>query len=168
MKKLYICVIDSFPDYMTPTLVAHATLRHHLKYQDDLDYQDWLKNSFRKCVVKVNKKEFEKISKLEKIEFSHENNTLGGDTSCITIIADTNDHKVLKFAKLWDTTTKSKPLVVELYERSMEYEISVEEYNNMDDAVSSLDLEDSEIQDLKDGKTVSHADEVYAVKIYSK
>ena len=29
MDKLYICVLDSFPDYMTPTLVAHAVLRHH-------------------------------------------------------------------------------------------------------------------------------------------
>ena len=28
--KMYICVLDTVPDYIVPTLVAHATLRHHL------------------------------------------------------------------------------------------------------------------------------------------
>ena len=66
MDKLYICVLDSFPDYMTPTLVAHAVLRHHLnmefKFPDDrVRYDNWLKHSFKKCVVRVNRKEFDKI-----------------------------------------------------------------------------------------------------------
>ena len=30
-----------------------------------------------------------------------ENNTLNGEVSCLTIVADTNEHNVLKFAKLW-------------------------------------------------------------------
>lgn len=101
MKKMYICVIDAFPDYMTPTLVGHAVLRHHLEYSENDEYNDWLNNSFRKCVVKVNKKEFDKIKLLPNTCESFENNTLNGDVSCITVIADTSEYNVLKFAKLW-------------------------------------------------------------------
>ena len=106
MDKLYICVLDSFPDYMTPTLVAHAVLRHHLsmefKFPADRDrYDNWLKHSFKKCVVRVNRKEFDKIMMLEGCVESWENNTLDGEVSCLTVIANTNEHNVLKFAKLW-------------------------------------------------------------------
>lgn len=101
MDKLYICVLDEFPDYMTPTLVAHATLRHHLAESSNDRYINWLNNSFRKCVVRVNYKEFGKIIQLPNVVESWENNTLEGSISCLTIIADTNEHNVLKFAKLW-------------------------------------------------------------------
>lgn len=106
-KKLYICVLDKFPDYMTPTLVAHAVLRHHLiemqqiETNDYYNYTDWLNNSFKKCVVRVNQKEFDKIMALPNVVQSWENNTLDGTVSCLTIVADSDDHKVLKFAKLW-------------------------------------------------------------------
>ena len=59
--KLYIAVLDEFPDYMTPTLVAHAVLAAHLKFQDDTVYQRWLVETHKKCVVRVNQKEFDKI-----------------------------------------------------------------------------------------------------------
>ena len=106
MDKLYICVLDSFPDYMTPTLVAHAVLRHHLSMEfkfpaDRARYDNWLKHSFKKCVVRVNRKEFDKIMMLEGCVESCENNTLDGEVSCLTVIANTNEHNVLKFAKLW-------------------------------------------------------------------
>ena len=52
--KMYISVLDEFPDYMTPTLVAHAVLGAHLQFVDNSQYQKWLKESFKKCVVKVN------------------------------------------------------------------------------------------------------------------
>lgn len=65
MSKLYIAVLDEFPDYMVPTLVAHAVLGAHLlfseKHQDESGwrdgeyyyphYMDWLENSFKKCVI---------------------------------------------------------------------------------------------------------------------
>lgn len=113
MSKMYICVRDDFPDFMTPTLVAHSTLRHHLSLCEDDQYEDWLRNSFKKCVIRVNKKEFEKIGKLSethqmRITKSWENNTLNGEVSCITVVAnDSNIPNVLKFAKLW------KPLMSE-------------------------------------------------------
>ena len=60
-----------------------------------------MEHSFKKCVVRVNRKEFEKIRKLPAVVESWENNTLNGEVSCVTIIAETNEHNVLKFAKLW-------------------------------------------------------------------
>lgn len=47
MKKLYICVLDSFPDYMTPTLVSHAVLRHSITYRNYPEYIDWEINSLK-------------------------------------------------------------------------------------------------------------------------
>jgi len=46
--KLYIAVLDDFPDYMTPTLVAHAVLGTHLLFKDDEKYKEWLTTSFKK------------------------------------------------------------------------------------------------------------------------
>lgn len=104
--KLYICVIDKFPDYMTPTLVAHAVLRHHMimslrNPEDRTRYDEWLNESFKKCVVRVNQKEFDKIMMLDDVVNSWENNTLDGEVSCLTVVAHTEEHNVLKFAKLW-------------------------------------------------------------------
>ena len=54
--KLYIAVLDEFPDYMTPTLVAHSMLSAHLLFNENELYNKWLIESFRKCVVRVNRK----------------------------------------------------------------------------------------------------------------
>jgi hypothetical protein len=101
--RLYIAVLDEFPDYMTPTLVAHAVLGAHLKFNDNPRYQDWLTNSFKKCVVRVNRKEFEKIRNLPDVYLGHENNTLNGEKSCAVVLptVDSELPNVLKFAKLW-------------------------------------------------------------------
>ena len=116
--KLYIAVLDEVPDFMVPTLVAHTMLGAHLKfartyiaYQDkkgevfDLlqNYVDWLEHSFKKCVVRVNKKEFDKISNFPHTYLGHENTTLGGMKSCAIPVPMPNDKlpNVLKFAKLW-------------------------------------------------------------------
>lgn len=114
--KLYIAVLEDCPDYMVPTLVAHSILSAHLEWQSkallkeftdgtwcEEIYIDWLHNSFRKCVVKVNRKEFGKIKQLNKVYLGHENTTLGGEKSCAVIYPVWNDEvpNVLKFSKLW-------------------------------------------------------------------
>lgn len=100
---MYICVLDEFPDYMTPTLVAHAVLGAHLQFAISDQYQDWLKNSFKKCVVRVNEKEFTKIIQLPMVYLAHENNTLEARKACAVVHPMANDKlpNVLKFAKLW-------------------------------------------------------------------
>ena len=111
--KLYIAVLDEVADGMVPTLVAHSILGAHLEFGDSpidvfhnrsrSDYRNWLNNSFRKCVTRVNRKEFEKIKQLDKVYLGHENTTLGGEKSCaIPYPVWSNDlPNVLKFAKLW-------------------------------------------------------------------
>ena len=103
MIKLYIAVLDEFPDFMVPTLVAHSVLGAHIKFCPDYVYHDWLINSFKKCVVRVNQKEFDKISQIPDVYLGHENNTLGGKKSCAIPVPVYNVDlpNVLKFAKLW-------------------------------------------------------------------
>jgi hypothetical protein len=114
--KLYIAVLDEFPDYMTPTLVAHAMLGAHLHFIADIEisnifdeeqaehsknYQQWLSQSFKKCVVRVNQREFDKISALPNVYLAHENTTLDGRKSCAVVCPREETPNVLKFAHLW-------------------------------------------------------------------
>ena len=112
--RLYIAVLDEFPDYMTPTLVAHTMLGAHLKFSEKYispEYQayefpiyiEWLNNSFRKCVVRVNQKEFDKIAAIPNTYLGHELHTLEGRKSCAipVPVPDKELPNVLKFAKLW-------------------------------------------------------------------
>lgn len=101
--RLYIAVLDEFPDYMTPTLVAHSMLAAHLQFTGIPEYDQWLNTSFKKCVVRVNQREFDKIAQLERVHLGHENNTLDAKKSCAVVcpIPDEQLPNVLKFAKLW-------------------------------------------------------------------
>lgn len=117
-NKMYIAALDEFPDYMVPTLVAHAVLGYHMEhYQEDYKwnipygadekyyptmYHNWLEHSFKKCVVRVNQKEFTKISNLPNVGLFHENKTLEGKKSCAVLVVDEDIPNVLKFAKLWN------------------------------------------------------------------
>lgn len=102
--KLYICVHEDFPDYMTPTLVAHTMLGAHLVLQDIYSYDVWLKQSFKKVVCRVNQKEFDKICALPVVYIGYEKHTMDGKPSCVipAPYLDRNEMpSVLKFAKLW-------------------------------------------------------------------
>lgn len=100
--KLYIAVLDRFPDHMVPTLVAHSMLSAHLKFSGNSEYDEWLTKSFKKCVVRVNNREFSKISQLDHVHVGHENKTLGGEPSCVVVMPSSGEvPNVLKFAKLW-------------------------------------------------------------------
>ncbi len=101
MTKLYIAVLDEFPDYMTPTLVAHAVLGAHLTFQSYPAWNDWLNKSFKKCVLRVNQKEFDKIAWLPNVYCAHENSTLNGKLACAVVCPREETPNVLKFAKLW-------------------------------------------------------------------
>lgn len=101
--RLYIAVLDQVPDFMVPTLVAHTVLGAHLGMCGNADYQDWLNNSFKKCVIRVNQKEFDRIGQLPGTYLGHENSTLAGQKSCAIPVPVPNQSlpNVLKFAKLW-------------------------------------------------------------------
>lgn len=99
--KLYIAVLDEFPDYMVPTLVAHSILGAHLVFENQPDYKKWLSESFKKVVVRVTEKEFNKIQELSEVYLGHEIHTLDGRKSCAVIGPREGTPNVLKFAKLW-------------------------------------------------------------------
>lgn len=116
MKKMYIAVLDEAPDYMVPTLVAHSVLNAHEKFSEtcDLlghrfpDYRDWFDNSFRKVVLKVGRREYDKIkSTLDHWE-GHENTICDGKGSCLVVLPVESDNvpNVLKFAKMWKPKEK--------------------------------------------------------------
>ena len=117
MKKMYIAVLDAVPDFMVPTLVAHSVINAHIFFTKpntepaDIvdhgpykypDYIDWLENSYKKVTLRVNEKEFEKISQLP-CWLGHENTTLDARKSCAVVLPMEDDDRpnVLKFAKMW-------------------------------------------------------------------
>jgi hypothetical protein len=110
--KLYIAILDEFPDQMVPVLVAHSMLGAHMQFTYVgpsyglpfyPEYMTWLKDSFRKCVVRVNQREFDKISALPDCYVGYESSCLDGRNSCAIPLPYTADNtpNVLKFAKLW-------------------------------------------------------------------
>jgi hypothetical protein len=99
--KLYIAVLDEFPDYMAPTLVAHAVLAADREFAGIKLYEQWFADSFKKVVVRVNQKEFDKISQLFDVHLAHENKTLGGKKACAVVCPREDMPNVLKFAKTW-------------------------------------------------------------------
>lgn len=108
MKKMYIAVLDEVPDFMVPTLVAHSVVNAHINMQHHEDYIDWLSNSFKKVVLRVNQKEFDKIAIRASCWKGHENTTLGGRPSCLVAIPMEPELTplVLGFAKLWKPKEK--------------------------------------------------------------
>jgi hypothetical protein len=109
-SRLYIAVRDDVPDFIVPTLVAHAMLGAHLEFYNNVQaYDDWLFSSFKKCVLRVNIKEFNKIADISGTYLGHENKTLGGIKTCAIPIPVPNEHlpNVLKFAKLWSPENES-------------------------------------------------------------
>jgi len=111
--KMYIAVLDEFPDYMTPTLVAHSVLAAHLLFQHNEDYNTWLTQSFKKCVVRVNQKEFDRIAALPDVHLGHELHTLDGKKSCAVVMPRLQIPNVLKFAKLWSPINKDQQLLMQ-------------------------------------------------------
>ncbi len=106
--KLYIAVLDEVPDHMVPVLVAHAVLGAHVRFNISSyknNYPDWFRESFKKVVLKVNRKEFEKI-KLYSVYAAHENSTLNGEISCLVMEPTYDNPNVIKFAKMWKPNEK--------------------------------------------------------------
>ena len=116
--KLYIAVLDDCPDYMVPTLVAHAVLGahdHFTRCHTDLErivddgpykfpeYIDWFKNSYRKSVVRVNQREFNRIAALPDCYLGFESTVLDGKMCCAIPLPCSKEDRpnVLRYAQHW-------------------------------------------------------------------
>jgi peptidyl-tRNA hydrolase len=63
--KMYILIKEGLPEGKAIVAAAHASLAAYLKFQDREDVKKWLSGPFRKCICKVNEKEFEKATSFE-------------------------------------------------------------------------------------------------------
>lgn len=106
--KLYIAVLDEVPDHMVPVIVAHAVLMAHKQFSPPAapdeafwPYHRWLACSFKKVVLKVNRKEFLKIKELDNVVLAHENTTLDKEDCCAVLCPREEYPNVIKFAKMW-------------------------------------------------------------------
>lgn len=128
--KMYIAVLDEVPDHMVPVIVAHAVLRAHQKFnptgpslccEQDVYYDDWYRNSFRKVVLRVNRREFFKIKELPDVVLTHENSTLDGEDCCAVLCPREEWPSVIKYAHTWtpkdDEVKHLKKRVAELETR---------------------------------------------------
>lgn len=102
--KLYIAVLDEVPANMVPVLVAHAMLGFHLEYEpQSITYHNWIRQSFKKVVIKVSKEEFEEIKRLRGTHLAHESSVLNGEKCCAVIVPfdPRKQPDILSKAKLW-------------------------------------------------------------------
>ena len=60
MNRMYILIGPNCPDDIAPLMAAHAALACYREFHYVLEMQDWVENSFRKCVCRVNAKEWER------------------------------------------------------------------------------------------------------------
>jgi len=62
---MYILIRDNLPVGFDIVGAAHASVGVVLKYIDHKDTVDWIENSFRKVICRVNDKEFEQAKSVE-------------------------------------------------------------------------------------------------------
>lgn len=62
--KMYICIKQDTSVGMAMNAAAHAGLMCHLKYNEDPEYRDWLKKSFKKVTCAVSDAEFSMLKTL--------------------------------------------------------------------------------------------------------
>ena len=79
---------------------AHGTLMCYLKFKDKEEFKEYLTNSFRKCVCKVNDKEFEAAKKFEDYIIVTES-ALGNAETALVFKPRKEWPKAFKFYKLW-------------------------------------------------------------------
>lgn len=109
-SKMYIAVLDQVPDHMVPVLVAHSVLNASVWFQkvsivSGALYDEWLANSYRKVVIKVDAHTFFRISELGGVYLGHENKTLEGAPSCAVVCPTASPARVLSTASLWTPST---------------------------------------------------------------
>jgi len=101
--KEYIFVLDTVDDHMVPVVVAHAVLSAHRHFENIPEYKHWLRESYKKCVCKVNQAEMNRIMKEEQVSLTTERNY--GMTIVAAVLCPRFEYpNVVKYAKLWKPT----------------------------------------------------------------
>lgn len=81
--KMYILVKDSIDLGHAMLAVGHGVLSCYLRFADDEFMQKWVECSFRKCVCKVNDKEFENAKQFTGSVLMTESGLDGAETALV-------------------------------------------------------------------------------------
>lgn len=98
--KMYILIKEFVPNNFAPVIAAHASLACYLKYSDDPEMQTWISGVFKKCVCKVNEKEFENAKSVERNLLLTES-ALDNQEVALVFSPRIEYPKMFQFFKLW-------------------------------------------------------------------
>ena len=97
---MYILVKEDLPEGIPQVAIAHASLVCYLEWNEDPHMKDWLDNSFRKVVCKVNDKEFENAKKVAGCSIITES-SLEGKEVALAFCPREDFPKMFKYYKLY-------------------------------------------------------------------
>lgn len=98
--KMYICVKKDVPDNFVPVICAHAGMIAAFDFAEHPNFKLWRQISFKKCVVAVNEKEWEKAKQEPDYTILTESN-LGGREVAMVFCPRHEWPKVFQFMQLW-------------------------------------------------------------------
>ena len=98
--KMYIVVKEDVPANYVPVVCAHASLSAYLRNVDDVNVQDWAKNSFKKAICKANESEFNNCKSLEGSVVITES-SLNNKEVAVVLLPRPEFPKFVKFLRLY-------------------------------------------------------------------
>lgn len=100
--KMYICIKQDTAVGIAMNSAAHAGLMCHLSYEQDEDYQKWLKNSFKKVTCSVTEAEFSMLKELSKSFVVTESRLNNAEIAVVLSPRhDTEWPEFVNYLKLW-------------------------------------------------------------------
>ena len=128
-SKMYILIKEDVDIGHALLACAHGTLMCYLKYSNTPDFEEYLKNSFRKCVCKVNEKEFEQAKKFENYVIVTES-ALGNAETALVFSPRLVWPKAFQFYRLWKGDFKPDKEKYVKFDTSKLFKVTCDETNN--------------------------------------
>ena len=99
---MYICIKQDTAPGMAMNAAAHAGLMCHLKFSEDIDYLDWLDNSFKKVTCSVTDAEFAMLKTIEDHEVVTESRLNNAEVGIVLKPRQPNEWpEFVNLLKLW-------------------------------------------------------------------
>ena len=99
-SKIYILIKQDVDVGHALLACAHGSMMCYLKFKDTPEFDEYLKNSFRKCVCSLNDKEFEAAKQFDDYVIVTES-ALGNAETALVFKPRMEWPKAFKFYKLW-------------------------------------------------------------------
>lgn len=100
--KMYICIKENTPTGIAMNAAAHAGLMCHLKFSEELNYLEWLENSFKKVTCSVTPAEFAMLKALDNTLIVTESRMDNAELAVVLMPRhDTDWPEFVTLLKLW-------------------------------------------------------------------